>query len=327
MFSCICQDVTLRDRFNSAGISSVIGGRSTADVPPNKRHLSRAGTFCLRAPEISSNLQDHSLDSFLQQDPPSYVSLRDIQGISDNDIYIDTIYSQNIPNNDSFISSASSSPSSPSYTASSRFTRSTTQRRSSSSQPPPTELPHLSPSRVQGNSSSSSSFGIQSTPESASPASQSSNQDCLLPLQTPVTIEALSPSNSIPISAVRPPTTPGNFSGRSTLLAGLQDRSFRYKCDHCPKEFSRHCDLKKHTNVHTRPYKCSEPSCKSAGFALPKDSRRHIRTRHEKPEKLECPYPGCQETFTRNDNRHRHLIGQHSGNRSLVNSTRENSKT
>ncbi|KAJ8069579.1 hypothetical protein OCU04_000018 [Sclerotinia nivalis] len=237
MFSCItlCQDVTLRDRFNLAGISSVIGERSIADVPPNRRRIT--------------------------WDLPSYVSLRDIQGISDNDLYIDTIYSQNIvqgtfghpkfeidavkqPNNDSFTSSDSCSPSFPSYTASPHIARNTTQRRSSSSQPPPPKLPHLSPSTVQGNSSPRSSFDIQPTPEPASPASQSSNQDCLLPLQTPVTIEELSQGNSISVSAVRPPTTPGNFSGRSTLLAGLQDRSFQYKCDHCSEEFPRPCDLK-----------------------------------------------------------------------------------
>ncbi|APA06406.1 hypothetical protein sscle_02g011760 [Sclerotinia sclerotiorum 1980 UF-70] len=206
-----------------------------------------------------------SLESFLQQDLRSYVSLRDIQGISDNDFYIDTIYSHYVVqgtfgrpkkletdaveqlNNDSITSSDSSSPSFSSFTASPHIARTPTQRRSSSSHPPPPKLLHFSPSTVQGNSSPRSSFSIQPTPEPASPAPQSSNQDCLLPLQTPVTRESLPPSDSISISAVRPPTKPGNSSGRSTLLAGPQDRSFQYKCNHCPKNFPRACDLNTQT--------------------------------------------------------------------------------
>lgn len=229
-------------------------------------------------------------------------------------------------NNDSITSSDSSSPSFSSFTASPHIARTPTQRRSSSSHPPPPKLLHFSPSTVQGNSSPRSSFSIQPTPEPASPAPQSSNQDCLLPLQTPVTRESLPPSDSISISAVRPPTKPGNSSGRSTLLAGPQDRSFQYKCNHCPKNFPRACDLKKHTNSHSRPYQCREPSCKKS-FTYSKDLRRHTKNKHEDHAKLECTYPGCSKTFTRLDNRHRHFIEKHSGTWSLINSTRENSKT
>ncbi|KAI9644044.1 hypothetical protein NHQ30_007396 [Ciborinia camelliae] len=193
-------------------------------------------------------------------DLPSYVSLRDIQGISDNDFYFGTIYSQSIvqepfghpqcetnavkqPNTNSITSSNfSSSP--PSLTVSPRLSTEATHTHFGSSPAASTKSPHLSSSAIEGKLISSFSASIEPTPELASPASQSSNQEFSSPLQIPVTTEAITPSNPIPIDAVHLSIAPGNFSGRSKVSTSLQNRSLQYTCDHCPKVFPRRCDLK-----------------------------------------------------------------------------------
>lgn len=143
-------------------------------------------------------------------------------------------------NNNSITSSNFASSSAPSPDLS----PSATQRYFSSSPPSSTKSPHLSSNKEQGGFTSSSSVSSQSTPELASSASQSPNQDCFSPPQSLVATEVLSPNNLNHIDAVCPSTTFGNFPGGPNLLANLQDRSSQFKCDHCPKEFSRRCDLK-----------------------------------------------------------------------------------
>ncbi|KAH6842651.1 hypothetical protein B0I37DRAFT_201108 [Chaetomium sp. MPI-CAGE-AT-0009] len=51
----------------------------------------------------------------------------------------------------------------------------------------------------------------------------------------------------------------------------------------CTKEFRRRCDLDKHTKNHTRPLKCSVPTCKHhiIGFAEHKDRQRHYKHKHK----------------------------------------------
>ncbi|TGO20390.1 hypothetical protein BPAE_0300g00070 [Botrytis paeoniae] len=206
-------------------------------------------------------------------DLPSYVSLRDIQGISDNDIYIDTTYFHSIvqgssghpkfeteaimqldhklstSSNYSSTSSSTSSSSSP-YTASPRWSPDTNQSHDSTSPRSFTKSPLLSPEPVQESSIPTSSISFQSTLELASPASQFSIQDHLLAVQPAVTQEALISSDRIPINAVRLPTTLDSSSGKQRSPQTPPGRSVRFKCQECPKEFLRRCDLKYITPIY-----------------------------------------------------------------------------
>jgi hypothetical protein len=85
----------------------------------------------------------------------------------------------------------------------------------------------------------------------------------------------------------------------------------------CNKTFSRHADLTKHTKNHTRPYKCSVPTCRlqERGFAHMKELNRHIAAHHhpDSPSSLKCPFSSCSTRVRskRTDNLIRHLVSVH----------------
>jgi hypothetical protein len=83
----------------------------------------------------------------------------------------------------------------------------------------------------------------------------------------------------------------------------------------CNKTFSRRADLNKHTKDHTRPYKCSVPTCRlqERGFAQMKELNRHIASHHhtDSSSSLKCPHAFCSTRATRTDNLIRHLVSAH----------------
>jgi len=80
------------------------------------------------------------------------------------------------------------------------------------------------------------------------------------------------------------------------------------------KTFSRPCDLKRHTTLHSRPHECSHPTCTYA-FSTSKDLRRHEKV-HSRVRPYLCPYAACKfarKGFPRKDARTRHVRGVHGG--------------
>ena len=83
----------------------------------------------------------------------------------------------------------------------------------------------------------------------------------------------------------------------------------QHPCPHCPKTYSRPCDLNRHLLNHTRPFPCRHHPC-HASFALNKDRTRHEQQVHggkkEKCVVLDCVFATC-----RRDNLLRHMRLRH----------------
>ncbi|KAH8683254.1 hypothetical protein BGZ60DRAFT_215376 [Tricladium varicosporioides] len=83
----------------------------------------------------------------------------------------------------------------------------------------------------------------------------------------------------------------------------------------CPetKLFKQHSSYKKHTDKHTRPYKCTEDDCKVKNFATVGDLKRHQRSLHGN-RIYTCPLPSCKRYrhgFGRKDNLTDHMKRNH----------------
>ncbi|KAI9759774.1 MAG: hypothetical protein M4579_002073 [Chaenotheca gracillima] len=121
-------------------------------------------------------------------------------------------------------------------------------------------------------------------------------------------------------------TSPMDKDGASRTREGSRNSAGLFQCMHpeCatnPPTFKRHCELKKHTDKHSRPYRCQNPMCeKRPGFTYSGGLARHEREVHPKGgerrgHKL-CPYLSCNRSshgqgFTREENLREHVRRRH----------------
>jgi uncharacterized C2H2 Zn-finger protein len=86
------------------------------------------------------------------------------------------------------------------------------------------------------------------------------------------------------------------------------------KCRDCDKIFKRPCDLTKHEKTHSRPWKCSEPSCKyyQTGWPTEKERDRHVNDRHSSaPSLYKCKFSPCPYQSKRESNCKQHMEKAH----------------
>ncbi|TQB70521.1 copper-binding transcription factor [Monascus purpureus] len=86
------------------------------------------------------------------------------------------------------------------------------------------------------------------------------------------------------------------------------------KCSHCDKVFRRPCDLTKHEKTHSRPWKCTEPSCRyyEVGWPTEKERDRHINDKHSRsPTMYKCLYAPCPYQSKRESNCKQHMEKTH----------------
>lgn len=85
-------------------------------------------------------------------------------------------------------------------------------------------------------------------------------------------------------------------------------------CTTCRKEFKRPCDLTKHEKTHSRPFKCSEKSCRyyELGWPTEKERDRHINDKHSSaPKMYHCMFPPCPYSSKRESNCKQHMEKAH----------------
>ncbi|KAJ6258677.1 Zinc finger transcription factor [Drechslerella dactyloides] len=118
-----------------------------------------------------------------------------------------------------------------------------------------------------------------------------------------------------------------NQTARTLLMGGKRKKSIQkpqggHVCLHrdeetgaiCGKKYNRPCDLKKHGKTHSRPHKCSEPTClyHEKGFPTEKERDRHETDRHsESPQMWYCEFPPCPYKSKRESNCKQHMEKQH----------------
>ncbi|KAI4101531.1 MAG: hypothetical protein LQ339_005028 [Xanthoria mediterranea] len=86
------------------------------------------------------------------------------------------------------------------------------------------------------------------------------------------------------------------------------------KCRDCDKIFKRPCDLTKHEKTHSRPWKCSEKSCKYHDYGWPteKERDRHVNDKHSaSPSMYKCQYRPCPYESKRESNCKQHMEKAH----------------
>ncbi|KAM3433250.1 hypothetical protein NHJ13734_006520 [Beauveria thailandica] len=82
----------------------------------------------------------------------------------------------------------------------------------------------------------------------------------------------------------------------------------------CNKEFKRPCDLTKHEKTHSRPWKCSVPTCKYHKYGWPteKEMGRHYNDKHlDAPTMHECLFKPCAYKSKRESNCKQHMEKAH----------------
>jgi len=85
-------------------------------------------------------------------------------------------------------------------------------------------------------------------------------------------------------------------------------------CSTCKKEFKRPCDLTKHEKTHSRPFKCTESSCRyyEVGWPTEKERDRHINDKHSSaPKMYHCKFPPCSYSSKRESNCKQHMEKAH----------------
>ncbi|KAL8809356.1 MAG: hypothetical protein Q9200_003477 [Gallowayella weberi] len=86
------------------------------------------------------------------------------------------------------------------------------------------------------------------------------------------------------------------------------------QCRDCDKIFKRPCDLTKHEKTHSRPWKCSEKSCKyhSYGWPTEKERDRHVNDKHSSsPSMYKCQFRPCPYESKRESNCKQHMEKAH----------------
>ncbi|KAL8952961.1 MAG: hypothetical protein Q9222_001180 [Ikaeria aurantiellina] len=98
---------------------------------------------------------------------------------------------------------------------------------------------------------------------------------------------------------------------RKTAQAAAKEAQ---KCRDCEKVFKRPCDLTKHEKTHSRPWKCSEKSCKyySYGWPTEKERDRHVNDKHSaSPCMYRCHFRPCPYESKRESNCKQHMEKAH----------------
>ncbi|KAL8790835.1 MAG: hypothetical protein Q9213_000459 [Squamulea squamosa] len=98
---------------------------------------------------------------------------------------------------------------------------------------------------------------------------------------------------------------------RKTAQAAVKDVQ---QCRDCDKIFKRPCDLTKHEKTHSRPWKCSEKSCKyhTYGWPTEKERDRHVNDKHSaSPSMYKCQYRPCPYESKRESNCKQHMEKAH----------------
>ncbi|KAJ5623385.1 Zinc fingerC2H2 [Penicillium lividum] len=86
------------------------------------------------------------------------------------------------------------------------------------------------------------------------------------------------------------------------------------KCSHCDKVFKRPCDLTKHEKTHSRPWKCSDSTCKyfEVGWPTEKERDRHVNDKHsDTPALYKCKFQPCTYASKRESNCKQHMEKAH----------------
>jgi hypothetical protein len=87
-----------------------------------------------------------------------------------------------------------------------------------------------------------------------------------------------------------------------------------HQCSSCSKEFKRPCDLTKHEKTHSRPFKCSERSCRyhDLGWPTEKERDRHVNDKHSAaPRMYRCKFAPCSYASKRESNCKQHMEKTH----------------
>lgn len=86
------------------------------------------------------------------------------------------------------------------------------------------------------------------------------------------------------------------------------------KCSHCEKIFKRPCDLTKHEKTHSRPWKCTDTTCKynQIGWPTEKERDRHMNDKHsDSPNTFNCHFKPCPYSSKRESNCKQHMEKAH----------------
>jgi uncharacterized C2H2 Zn-finger protein len=100
------------------------------------------------------------------------------------------------------------------------------------------------------------------------------------------------------------------MTGQSLSAAELAPK----RCPECGKEFKRQCDLNKHEKTHSRPWKCTEESCKYHNYGWPtkKENERHYNDKHSPtPSLYKCNFKPCPYSSKRESNYKQHMEKEH----------------
>jgi uncharacterized C2H2 Zn-finger protein len=87
-----------------------------------------------------------------------------------------------------------------------------------------------------------------------------------------------------------------------------------HACRSCNKEFKRPCDLTKHEKTHSRPFKCSDSTCRyhDLGWPTEKERDRHENDKHSNdPTLYKCQFQPCSYSSKRESNCKQHMEKAH----------------
>ena len=124
--------------------------------------------------------------------------------------------------------------------------------------------------------------------------------------------EELEPSTKRPLSPLMDDEGVRRSMGRRRRSERAGD--VIHICHECGKHFRRPCDLTKHEKTHTRPWKCTELSCKYAveGWPTEKERDRHVNDKHcANPVLFRCGAPNCPYSSKRESNCKQHREKAH----------------
>lgn len=85
----------------------------------------------------------------------------------------------------------------------------------------------------------------------------------------------------------------------------------------CDKRFKRFCELGRHEQRHSRPWKCPVPTCKYHEYGLPTetDMARHNTDKHvASPPMFDCVFKPCRYKSKRKSNCKQHMENAHGWN-------------
>lgn len=93
-----------------------------------------------------------------------------------------------------------------------------------------------------------------------------------------------------------------------------QGKEELHSCRECGKQYKRPCDLNKHEKTHSRPWKCTDATCKyyDEGWPTEKERDRHVNDKHSsQPTLYKCLYSPCPYGSKRESNCKQHMEKAH----------------